>query len=218
MSEYNIQKINKMQNFKHVANVNFPDFKGININMMPFIMGDNDSIPTDYHAYIPILEACQIPKEELGKVGYISIMESVISPGKSQRRAGLHTEKHPSASWGGGGNWGGTKGGLYLASNVDDGCAVYDANIQEPGTGGYCGHLRKTLGQPTLMKKNQLFWMHDGVPHESLKFSKETTRQWFRLVTSEVSLWYAVHSTVNPLGIVPSAETKIIHTSKFEQN
>ena len=42
-------------------------------------------------------------------------------------------------------------------------------------------------------------------------------RQYFRLVTSEVSVWYEEHSTPNPLGIKPPDSVKIIKGNKFKQ-
>ena len=40
-------------------------------------------------------------------------------------------------------------------------------------------------------------------PHESLALPQGAYRQFFRLVTSQVSLWYKDHSTENPLGVEP---------------
>ena len=43
-------------------------------------------------------------------------------------------------------------------------------------------------------------------------------RQFFRLVTSEVSLWYRDHSTANPLGVQPDpAITAVVVGDKFSQ-
>ena len=43
-------------------------------------------------------------------------------------------------------------------------------------------------------------------------------RQFFRLVTSEVSLWFEEHSTKNPPGVVPDPNiTKIVKGSKFNK-
>ena len=43
----------------------------------------------------------------------------------------------------------------------------------------------------------------DTTAHESLPVDEDTYRQYFRFVTSAVSVWYENHSTKNPLGIVP---------------
>ena len=56
----------------------------------------------------------------------------------------------------------------------------------------------------------------DRTPHESLPLPQSGCRQFFRLVTSEVSLWYADHSTPNPLGVQPDpAVTTKVAGDKF---
>jgi len=72
-----------------VAHVAFPSPKNININMMPFIMGRAVSIPPEYRHYQAMIDQCPV---ELGEVGYLTIHESYVKPGESQRRSGLHTE------------------------------------------------------------------------------------------------------------------------------
>ena len=67
-----------------------------------------------------------------------------------------------------------------------------------------------------IMQPNYLYWITDRTPHESLPLKEEKYRQYFRLVTHEVSLWVEDHSAKNPLGLVPdSSITKIIKGSKF---
>ena len=61
----------------------------------------------------------------------------------------------------------------------------------------------------------EMVWMTDSTPHESLPLKKGTYRQYFRLVTSQVSVWYADHSTPNPLGITPPHHVTIVHGNKF---
>jgi len=90
-------------NYQKVSTINFPKPTDININMMPFIMGDINSLPEEYRQYQHIIDACQVNEEELGKVGYLTINESFVKADNSQRRGGIHTEKHPEKSWGGGG-------------------------------------------------------------------------------------------------------------------
>merc|ERR1712224_452256 len=70
----------------------FPEPQGININMMPFIMGQRESLPAAYQHYWPLIEKCNIPREESGNVGYLTIHESLVKEGESQRRSGLHIE------------------------------------------------------------------------------------------------------------------------------
>jgi len=62
--------------------------------------------------------------------------------------------------------------------------------------------------------------MTDKTPHESLPIrsadDKIVYRQYFRLVVGDISAWFADHSTVNPMGIVPPETVRIISGSKFE--
>ena len=72
-------------------------------------------------------------------------------------------------------------------------------------------------GKKRIMKPNCMYWITDRTPHESLPLKEETYRQYFRLVTHQVSLWFEDHSTKNPLGLVPDPKiTKIVKGSKFE--
>ena len=62
-----------------------------------------------------------------------------------------------------------------------------------------------------------MVWITDCTPHESLPLPAGKSRQYFRLVTSDVSVWYADHSTPNPLGIVPPENVKIVSGNKFDE-
>lgn len=100
---------------KTLGHVEFPKFTGTTINMLPFIMGDKKSLPSQYQNYWSLIESCQLPEADLGKVGYLSVTESITARETSQRRSGIHTEASARAvlgssskivcSWGGG--WGG---------------------------------------------------------------------------------------------------------------
>jgi len=226
--------------FRSLGHVEFPEFRGVNVNMLPFIMGNPDSLPEEVRQYASLVDACGLPEDELGRVGYLSVSESIVAPGSTQRRPGVHTEGHPMLAWGGGA-WGGgwpsepsppppkpkpskpktkklkqpkKKGaGLYMASTVAATCAVWDQLILEPGEMGDCEHLRRELGEGRLLQANELVWLTDRTPHEALFLDHEVQRQWFRLVTSEVGLWYRDHSTENPL-VAPAAP--IVEGNKFE--
>lgn len=76
-------------------------------------------------------------------------------------------------------------------------------------------HLRETLaGRETHLLPDAIYWMTDRTPHESLPLQAGTLRQYFRLVTSKVSLWYAEHSTANPKVPLPEGIT-LIEGNKF---
>ena len=107
--------------FSEVTSIKFPAYSGLQCNMMPFIMGDKNSLPEQYQHYWDLVDACNVPAVERGKVGYLTISESFVKPNSTQRRPGVHVEKHPAGGWGGTG-WGGGNNqgsGLYMASNID---------------------------------------------------------------------------------------------------
>lgn len=225
----------------HQRAIVFPPFTGININMMPFIMGDKSSLPEEYHSYWPILEACDpIGKTgsilDGGKIGYLTIHETDVIPGSSQRRRGMHTESPGMIRIGASlvpGGWGagqlldpepGRKrqairlfGGIYMASNVADSCMVWPCLLEKQMVGefGDCQHLRPLCGKGETLGANELVWMTDATPHESLPLPNGGRRQYFRLVAGGVSVWYSHHSTTNRLGIKPNAI--VLANNKFTE-
>lgn len=132
--------------------------------------------------------------------------------------------------WGGGycsDHWANLEGGIYMASNVANSCQVWNCYILHNDNGqevigelGDIEHLRNFLPpEHEIMEENVMYWLTDRTPHESLPLKEGTYRQYFRIVTSEVSIWYEDHSTPNPLGIVPDpAVTLTVKGSKFDKN
>ena len=223
--------------FVHCGFVKFPEPANRNINMMPFVFGNKASLPEELQCYYDMIEKCPYDKEESGKVGYLTVHESYVNAEKAQRREGLHIESpgvfsdDPNASVFEPGNehtWGeGTmfnepdrfEGGIYMASSVDNTSEVWDALVDRTIKGivdhhGGCEHLRRFIGQGTKLEANQLIWMTDRTPHEALPQETSGYRQFFRVVTSRVSHWYANHSTPNPLVALPDNVT-VIHGDKF---
>uniref|UniRef100_A0A7M5WID7 Uncharacterized protein n=1 Tax=Clytia hemisphaerica TaxID=252671 RepID=A0A7M5WID7_9CNID len=252
--------------FRLRFDVKFPKPTDININMMPFVMAkkfENMQLPDYLKPYSDMIETAffnELPFfdiEEFGKIGYLTIHESLVEEGKSQRRPGLHTEspgfiyvkndlsdekcEELCIEKGSGhdkimalGVWWGKlgynshhfpNGGIYMASNVDDSCKVWDCQIVADNNGeelirkhGDIEHLRCFLPESTLLKSDILYWINDRTPHESLPLKKGTYRQFFRLVTHRVSVWYEDHSTKNPNGVVPDPKmTRIVRGSKFDE-
>eukprot|EP00931_Biecheleriopsis_adriatica_P118592 TRINITY_DN93957_c0_g1_i1.p1 TRINITY_DN93957_c0_g1~~TRINITY_DN93957_c0_g1_i1.p1 ORF type:complete len:371 (-),score=52.51 TRINITY_DN93957_c0_g1_i1:204-1316(-) len=215
--------------------VEFPDPQDININMMPFVIGDKSSMPEQYRHYWGLIESCNLPADEQGKVGYLTIQESFVMAGETQRRPGLHIESPGSLAipgeyksqrydWGCGaviGDLSKVKGGIYMASNLADSCRIWNLHITDPaalcGKLGSLEHIRHLIGEGTKMKANALYWLTDATPHESLALETGSYRQFFRLVTSSLSVWYADHSTQNEL-VQPNPETtRTVKGSKFDK-
>ena len=197
-----------------------------------------------------MISRCMLDDEQIGKVCYLTIQESEVKENYSQRRPGIHTERPGKVElrvgqfddvdkgqgsamieayriyqhWGFGRYDKDTciiRGGIFMASNVEDSCRVWDCQIMDDNCIGHLGdieHLRSLLPESEVMEPNCLYWLTDRTPHESLPLKNKTHRQFFRLVTSEVSLWFEEHSTKNPLGVVPDPKiTKVVKGSKFNK-
>mmetsp|Transcript_29498 Transcript_29498/g.65411 ORF Transcript_29498/g.65411 Transcript_29498/m.65411 type:complete len:451 (-) Transcript_29498:3016-4368(-) len=229
--------------FASCGSVQFPKPQDISVNMMPFVIGDRNSLPPQLHPYYDNLVLhCPYDETDVGKVGYISVQESMVEAGTSQRRAGLHIDSpgvfedqttyhldrkpdifYPGLehAWGMGMMMGidRFKGGIYVASTVQDSTEVYDALVHKSTPGivdrhGGCEHLRRFCGKGTKLMENELVWLTDETPHESLLLRESQYRQFFRFVGPYVSHWYADHSTANPLCPVPD-DVIIVRGNKF---
>ncbi len=229
--------------------VEFPKPTDININMMPFLMGrrfKETKLPRNLrHYWDDIIQHCILDGER-GKIGYLTIHESYVDEGASQRRPGIHTESpgvvmlkdskgtviFQYMSWGGVGpafirdfDLG---GGIFMASNVENSCKVWNCQIQRPEVDSLdivskdygIEHLREFLpADSEMMVANHVYWITDRTPHESLPLTKGTYRQFFRLVTSLVGVWFEDDSTKNPNGVVPDPKlTRIVKGSKFDES
>jgi hypothetical protein len=186
--------------------VNFPNPSGVAINMMPFIYGDKNSLPGQYRQYHDLAMSCKM-KEEIGKVCYLTVSENWAVAGNSHRRSGIHTEARPNIRWGGGG-WGGTdrSAGIYIASTVANTTRLWDAKDYDMGEGGSLEHKKEYYPENgILLNANQLAWMTDVTPHESVPVKETVFRQFFRLVSSNIGAWFKEKNTFNSLGVMPTA-------------
>lgn len=250
--------------------VKFPPPQNININMMPIKLWDlENTLPPELQGYKQIIASCYYSTFKVDTdgsyyvtsndaIGYLTIHESYVEPGKTQRRPGLHIERpgvmasqdtrlvmrpsnerlqaiqlynpnrqtptaeelsYMNLAWGLGA-WidGIPVDGIYMASTVDDSCAIYPALIERPweitNEHGECECLRHRLPAPTLTKANQLYWITDRTPHEAILSPTGGYRQFFRLVVGRVSTWYAKHNTPNPLC---DPDAPISYDDKFTQ-
>ena len=96
--------------FSNKKTYSFPKSTNININMMPFKVGTDFKscqLPEYIKPYWPLISACLEPQmaraswhmwptesipSDVGKVYYLTIQESYVEKGKSQRRPGLHVD------------------------------------------------------------------------------------------------------------------------------
>ena len=222
--------------FVSCGTIDFPTPQDRNVNMMPFILGQKDSLPNHLLCYHDAIESCPYLMSERGKVGYLTVHESLVRANDSQRRQGLHIEA-PGVIldqwtttafaagrehyWGGGHFYNGDTfvGGIFFASSVDDTSVIYDALVDKATPGivdnhGGCESLRGLVGPGTKLRAGELVWMTDRTPHEALVQPTTGIRQFFRVVTSNVSHWFAEHSTPNPLVTLPE-HVVVVHENKF---
>lgn len=112
------------------------------------------------------------------------------------------------------------EGGIYMASTVANTCKVWNALVTDKNIvdrHGSCEHLRHLFGEGVALKANELVWMTDRTPHEAVPRTQYGYRQFFRLVTSQISHWYAAYSTPNPNVPVPD-HVVIVEGNKFVQD
>lgn len=186
----------------------FPEYRNININMMPFISEDPKSLPVELRHYWSLIKDCIMQSE----ISYLTIREGYINAHQTQSRPGVHTEGYNNVKWGssGGTAWGGNKG-IYIANNVNKSLRVYDMEISNPGHLGDCSKL--DLINPYDVEANTLINISDRTPHEVIALAYPVRRQFFRLVTGEVSVWFSKHNTANRLGVLPACP--IVDHDKF---
>jgi hypothetical protein len=65
------------------------------------------------------------------------------------------------------------------------------------------------------MEPGVLFWMTDRTPHESLPVQVAGWGQWFRLVSPNIAIWWAQHSTPNPTGLQLPDSVRVVEGDKF---
>ncbi len=109
-----------------IRKIIFPEFTDIKCSMMPFIQGDESSLPEIYKPYSEIIKNNFLEK---GEIGFLTIHESFVESGKSQRgynSKGINRNVHIEVGrnnninrWGSGSgtSWGG-KGKTLLDDNT----------------------------------------------------------------------------------------------------
>lgn len=202
-----------------VDKIEFPQFLGIKCNMMPFIQGDSSSLPELYKSYSKIIEKHYLEK---GEVGYLTIDESYVESGKTQRgynSAGIQRNVHIEVGrdesfnhWGGGnGGGGGLWGGKYntileedtmvlIANSISDTCRVWDvremAYTKDGDLSEYIDRYPEETGM--MLKAGELAKISIFTPHECVIQKKPGRRQFFRIVGKGVQ-GREEYFTINPL-------------------
>lgn len=185
---------------RQVGTLQFPQYTGLRCLMMPYIQGEPDSVPPQYHGYSDIIRDVVHVK---GEIGYLTIDESVAVAGKPHRgkRAkfgrALHTEagRRPHKIYAWGNTWGGRdhvtldRGvKILLANNVDRSCALWGAEHEDTSLDGDIGDLGHLYpySEAVFMEANSVHEIGILTPHESLPMVSDTPRQFLRIVSAGV--------------------------------
>lgn len=195
-----------------VAQIEFPKFTGLQCLMMPYIQGEPNSVPKEYHSYRGIIESVFCKK---GDIGYLTIDESIAFKGtphrgfRSKTDRALHTEagRHPDKIYAWGGGWGKTHSvtlddnvEVLLANNIDNSCAIWDAIHEDTSLDGDIGCVSHMYPyeDAEMMKAGEVHKLGILTPHESLPVKRDTDRQFLRIVSSGVH-GRELYFTRNPL-------------------
>lgn len=185
-----------------VAKITFPKFSGVQCLMMPYIQGDPTSVPDGYRAYGEILESVFL---QSGEIGFLTIDESPVIAGTPHRGSrakfgrALHTEagQNPltrNYRWGGG-TWGGREAvtldpdlRVLIASNLDDSCAVWDAEHNPTSLDGDIGFasVQYPYTAARFLKAGDVCNIGILTPHESIPVKQDGNRQFLRIVGAGV--------------------------------
>lgn len=194
--------------------IQFPQFTGIRCNMMPFIQGYSSSLPQAYQSYAKIVDENYLEK---GEVGFLTIHESFVEGGKSQRgynsvgiNRNVHIEvgRHKNQNhWGGGNSWGGNYNTLLddntmvlIANSIAGTCRVWDTQEKSYTKDGDLSEYISKYPEHTgrILKAGELAKISIFTPHECVNQQQSGNRQFFRIVGKGV-IGREDYFTVNPL-------------------
>lgn len=179
--------------------IEFPKQQNLKCVMMPFIQGEIWSLPKEFISYSKIINDNFIEK---GEVGFLTIDESYVYAGKSQRgynSKGIERNVHIEVGrvnnknrWGSGGSsWGGKENTLLsdetrvlISNNIDDTCRYWDSIDKSYTKDGDLSDYIQRYPENTgiLMKKGEVANISIFTPHECISQNKSGYRQFFRIV------------------------------------
>jgi len=197
-----------------VNQIEFPEFTGVKCNMMPFIQGDSSSLPEVYQPYSKIINDNYLEK---GERGLLTIHESFVDAGKSQRgyndkgiKRNVHIEvgrNEKLACWGSAPSWGGKAQTILdpdtmvlIANSISNTCRVWDtkemAYTRDGDLSDYIAKYPENTGM--LLNAGDVAKISIFTPHECVNQIKSGVRQFFRIVGKGVN-GREDYFTINPL-------------------
>ena len=202
---------------KPLGRIVFPEFSGLRIMMMPFRFDDPDTLDAEQ------LRGWKEPVTDLLErrpatgIGYLTIDEAIVEPGRTHRRPGLHVDGlssygGPSPYGGGvmpyGGGLtpyaGGTGGGMVLAANVVGTRAWVKDFHGDVGVDGDCEHLRAQCpdSEAVVFGDHEAWWCGPLCVHEGVPAPTWTKRQLIRISYPSAAPHHWPY-TPNVTGVVP---------------
>lgn len=194
--------------FSPIGQMAFPEFTGARCYMMPFIQGRADSLPAAYASYADVVENFSVPGQD-GQIGLITIDESFVEAGRSQRGYGagkrtIHTEACLSRqilTWGPQQpSWGSDPSGpdfvrlqndvrVIIANSIPDTCMVWDVNVFDTTHDGDLSMRADEFPAETgrLMGAGEVMEIGIFTPHEPITQRESGNRQFFRIVGTGVT-------------------------------
>jgi hypothetical protein len=196
--------------------IKFPELTGIKCNMMPFIQGDSSSLPEIYKPYSKIINEIYIEK---GEIGFLTIHESFVEHGKSQRgynNIGINRNVHIEVGrnekqnhWGGSGgsSWGGKYNTLLdddtmvlIANSISNTCRYWNTKemsyTKDGDLSAYIDRYPENTG--IMMKSGEVAKISIFTPHECINQKQSGNRQFLRIVGKGVK-GREDYFTINPL-------------------
>lgn len=190
---------------QNCTRIDFPAFTGSRCYMMPFIQGRAETIPEAYAPYREIVEKLVLAGQD-GKAGLITIDESIVEAGKSQRGYGagdrtIHTEaclRADRLSWGPSPmpTWGPSPyvslapdTRVLIANSIPDTCMVWDIEVKDTTPDGdlsaRADEFPRSSGR--MMKSGEVLEIGIFTPHEPIAQVEAGPRQFFRIVGTGVT-------------------------------
>lgn len=186
--------------FKSRGRMAFPAYTGARCYMMPFIQGRPESLPAAYAGYGDVVERFVFEGQE-GEIGLITIDESMVAAGVSQRGYGagdrtIHTEaclRESLLTWGPSTpTWGDGPGFVELdrdtrvmiANSIPETCMVWGVDVEDTTSDGDLSAraeaFPRTAGR--MMDAGEVLEIGIFTPHEPIAQPKGGPRQFFRIV------------------------------------
>lgn len=198
--------------WNHTA-IQFPEFSGTRIMMMPVRLGSLDGVPLHYQDLVTKLYEV-MEHRFIGEIGYLTIDEREVQANQTLRRSGLHVDGYyhgRCGAWGGGGGWGSVGNGMLTISSTPH-CKAYLGMFEgTPGDEGECDHL-SLPNEGEVFEAGHIYWVDGACVHESMPVAEDTKRQFVRLSMPSNGPWFEGY-TENPTGILPSND--ILPSRKF---